>query len=248
MQFRSKNRPNYVGFDDLKPASPPGRGQAVGGPTGHHPSAHDFGRNYRSAYSPARTSPQRFDILQRPEANQVSPRIGDAHDLSAPQQAFVLNQKAPPPQHMQLQMGAGAKHDGSERGNAGTMAHHSDGNAWLGSNSHISTAYEQNPEHTKQFQDFREQFESFYRGEPYYTKKSSGYGGAAWPSSSGFESISYAYHSDDEYVDNLQTSGNFNSTAVTSYKNEGAGLKPDAYLQASCANDPDITKEIDFYK
>jgi hypothetical protein len=69
VQFRSKNRPNYVGFDDLKPASPPGRAQAVGGPNVHHPSAQDFGRNYLSAYSPARTSPQRFDILQRPEAN-----------------------------------------------------------------------------------------------------------------------------------------------------------------------------------
>ena len=155
--------------------------------------------------------------------------IGEAHDLSAPQQAFVLNKKAPLPQYMQVQMGASAKHDSSERGNANTMVHHSDGNAWLGSKSNVSTAYEQSPEHSKQFEDFREQFESYYRGEPYYTKKSKGYGGPSWPSSGGFESISYAYHSDDEYVDNLKSTGNFYSNAVASYKNEGAMSKTDVY-------------------
>lgn len=55
--FRRNDMPNYVGFDDLKPVTAPGRGPAHGPVSGHHPSAQDFGRNYLSAYSPARSSP-----------------------------------------------------------------------------------------------------------------------------------------------------------------------------------------------
>ena len=68
--------PNYVGLDDLKPVTAPGRGPAHGPVSGHHPSAQDFGRNYLSAYPPARSSPQRFDVLQQPgDTNDRSPRI-----------------------------------------------------------------------------------------------------------------------------------------------------------------------------
>lgn len=46
---------------------------------------------------------------------------------------------------MQVQMGASAKHDGSERGNA----YHGEVNPWLVPKSNASTSYEQNPEITK---------------------------------------------------------------------------------------------------
>lgn len=57
----------------------------------------------------------------------------------------MLTQRANLPQHMQVQMGASAKHDGSERGNA----YHGEVNPWLVPKSNASTSYEQNPEITK---------------------------------------------------------------------------------------------------
>lgn len=78
--FRRNDLPNYVGFDDLKPVTEPRGGPTNGAGIGHHPSAQDFERNYRFAYSPARTSPQRFNLNKQPgEINDGSPRIVDSH-------------------------------------------------------------------------------------------------------------------------------------------------------------------------
>lgn len=112
-------RPNYVGFDDLKPA-PPALPRGPGG-AGGGAATQGYRRNYLSALSPVRTSHQRADILKEPEANPASPRIGAAHEVHVPQQAFVMKHKAAPPMQRQTGAGAAGKRESSERGNAERM-------------------------------------------------------------------------------------------------------------------------------
>lgn len=70
---------------------------------------------------------------------------------------------------MQRQTGAGTagKQESGERGYSEKPAQYSDAVTWLGSTSNKSTTLEQSPTQIKLFQDFREHFEAFYRGEPF---------------------------------------------------------------------------------
>ena len=157
---------------------------------------------------------------------------------------------------MQRQTGAGAagKQDSGERGDAEKMLQHSDAMNWPASMSSTSTALEQSPEQVKLFQDFREHFEAFYRGEPFRQKPSGAYNssgrdrGPLFASASGVDSA-YAYNSDDEYVDNLRQSGNFSSGAIADYKDDAGRTRATHFqLTSSAVVDPGARQEIDYYK